>query len=248
MPESTEPNPLLHFEFRIPFDKIKAEHIEPAIAELLRDARERLDALIADPAPRTFENTMRPLDQLTERLEFAMGIVRHLEGVVTTPELRAAHNAVQPEVSAFYSSLPLNEKLWRVIKSYAATEDAQGLQGTRRRFLKKTIDSFRRHGAELDPPGKVRLSEIDVELAKLTTKFSENVLDATNDFELVINDESKLAGLPPTAIAAARASAASKSLPEGNWRFTLQAPSYVPLLTYLDDQSIRQQVYRANAV
>src|SRR5437763_5988438 len=138
MSESIPANPLLHFEFRIPFDKIKSEHVEPAIAELLRDARARLDALIADPAPHTFENTMLALDQLTERLEYAMGIVRHLEGVVTTPEMRAAHNAVQPEVSAFYSSLPLNEKLWQAIQAYATTEEAKGLQGTRGRFLKKT--------------------------------------------------------------------------------------------------------------
>jgi oligopeptidase A len=248
MSEPTAANPLLHFEFRIPFDQIKAEHIEPAIAELLADARNRLNALIEDPAPRTFENTMRALDELTERLEYAMGIVRHLEGVVTTPELRAAHNAVQPEVSAFYSSLPLNEKLWQVIQSYAKTDEAKGLKGTHQRFLKKTVDSFRRHGAELDPAGKARLSEIDVELAKLTTKFAENVLDSTNEFELIVEDESKLAGLPPTAIAAARANAASKNLPEGNWRFTLQAPSYVPLLTYLDDGSIRQHVYHASSV
>src|SRR5438132_1580829 len=138
MSESTEVNPLLHFEFRIPFDQIKAEQIEPAITELLRDARERLDALIADLADRTFENTMRALDQLTERLEYAMGIVRHLEGVVTTPELRAAHNAVQPEVSAFYSSLPLNERLWRVIQAYASIDEAKDLKGTRRRYLRKT--------------------------------------------------------------------------------------------------------------
>lgn len=248
MSDSTASNPLLHFEFQIPFDRIQASHIEPAIAELFKDARARLDALIADPAPRTFESTMLALDHLTEPLEYAMGIARHLEGVATTPELRAAYNAVQPAVSAFYSSLPLNPELWRVIQAYAATQDAQALKGTRKRFLKKTVDSFRRHGAELDPAGKTRLSEIDVELAKLTTKFSENVLDSTNEFELIIQDESKLAGLPPTAVAAARANAASKDLPEGNWRFTLQAPSYLPLMTYLDDTSIREEVYHAFSV
>jgi oligopeptidase A len=244
----SDSNPLLHFEFRIPFDRIEAAHVEPAVKELLSGARARLDALIADPAPRTFENTMLVLDGLTEPLEYAMGIVRHLEGVVTTPELRAAFNAVQPEVSEFYSSLPLNAELWRVVQAYAATEEAKGLSGTRHRFLKKTLESFRRHGAELDPAGKIRLSEINVELAKLTTKFGENVLDSTNEYELVIQDESKLAGLPPSAVAAARASAGSKGLPEGNWRFTLQAPSYVPLLTYLDDASIREQVYHANSI
>jgi oligopeptidase A len=242
MPE----NPLLEVRFRIPFDQIRPEQIEPAITELLRDARSRLDQLTSDPQPRTFANTMLVLDSLTERLEYAMGIVKHLEAVATTPELRAAYNAVQPEVSAFYSSLPLNEALWRTVQAYAATIDAKQLTGTRKRYLQKTIDSFRRHGAELDPEGKKKLAELDVELARLTIKYSENVLDSTNAFELVIRDEAQLAGLPESAIAAARAGAASKGIEPPAWRFTLQAPSYVALMTYLDDASIREQVYRAN--
>ena len=242
MPE----NPLLALEFLIPFDKIRQEHVEPAIVELLRDARERLDRLTSDSKPRDFANTMLVLDRLTERVEYAMGIVKHLEAVATTPELRAAYNAVQPQVSEFYSSLPLNEALWRAIKSYAGTDEAHTLTGTRRRFLKKTVDSFRRHGAELDPAGKKRMAEIDVELAKLTTKFSENVLDSTNAFELVIHEEQKLAGLPESAIAAARAGAESKGLEPPAWRFTLQAPSYLALMTYLDDAEIREHVYHAH--
>ena len=143
-------NPLLHVQFRIPFDQIRAEHVQPAAAELLRDARERLERITSCAEPRTFANTMEPLDHLTERLDFALGITRHLEAVATTPELRSAYNAVQPEVSAFYSSLPLNEPLWKAVQSYAASAEAKGLTGTRKRFLEKTIDSFRRHGAELD--------------------------------------------------------------------------------------------------
>lgn len=242
MPE----NPLLNIEFLIPFDRIRPEHVEPAIAELLRDARERLDQLASNPEPRTFANTMLVLDRLTERLEFAMGIVKHLEAVATTPELRSAYNAVQPQVSEFYSSLPLNEPLWKAIKAYAATSEARSLTGTRKRFLSKTIDNFKRHGAELPPQSKKRLAEIDVELGKLTTKFSENVLDSTNAYDLVIRDESKLAGLPESAVSAARASAAMKGLEQPAWRFTLQAPSYLALMTYLDDTEIREQVYHAN--
>ncbi len=238
-------NPLQQVKFQIPFDQIRAEHVEPAVAELLRDARGRLDRLTSDPAPRTFANTMQPLDALTERLEYAMGIARHLEAVATTPELRAAYNAVQPEVSAFYSSLPLNEKLWHAVQTYGQTAEAQQLSGARKRFLHKTIDNFRRHGAELSPEGKKRIAEIDVELSKLTIRFSENVLDSTNEFGLVIADETKLAGLPESAVAMARASAASKSLAVPSWRFTLQAPSYIALMTYLDDAGTRRQVYEA---
>ena len=241
----TTQNPLLRITFEIPFDQIRAEHVEPAIAELLTDARERLDQIAAQPAPRTFANTMELLDGLTERLDYAIGIVRHLEAVSTTPELRAAYNAAQPQVSAFYSSLPLNEPLWRAVQAYAQTDEAKSLTGARKRFLEKTIDSFRRHGAELDAAGKQRIAEIDVELSKQTIRFSENVLDSLNEFSLVIEDQGKLRGLPESALAMARASAASKGLAEPSWRFTLQAPSYIAVMTYLDDADIRRQFYEA---
>jgi len=230
-------NPLLEISFRIPFDKIQASDVEPAIDELLTDGARRLDATIASDRP------LLALDTMTERLDYAMSVVRHLESVATTPELRAAFNAVQPKVSGFYSSLPLNEGLWKAIQGYAATGEARGLTGTLRRYLTKTIDAFKRHGAELDPAGKARLKEIDVELAEITTKFSENVLDSTNAWDLVITDEAQLAGLPPSAVAAARASAESKEKP--GWRFSLQAPSYMAVMTYLDDGAIREQVWRA---
>src|ERR1700682_2757746 len=197
-------NPLLESSFRVAFDRIQPSDVEPAIDELLADAQRRLTETIASPQP------VHALDTMTERLEYAMSVVRHLESVATTPELRAAFNTVQPKVSAFYSSLPLNEGLWNAIERYAATEEARALTGTMKRFLTKTMDSFKRHGAELDPTGKARLKEIDVALAEVTTKFSENVLDSTNAFELLITEEDKLAGLPAAAIAAARASAEAK--------------------------------------
>ncbi len=246
MQSESQANPLLTVTFHIPFDRIKAEHVQPAATELLSQARERLDALAAGQGERTFDNTMHPLDCLTEPLDYAMGVVRHLEAVATYPELRAAFNAAQPEVSAFYSSIPLHGELWNTMKAFAATPEAQRLTGERRRFFTKTMDSFRRHGADLDPAGKKRLEEIDVELTRITTKFAENVLDSTNAFELVITDEAQLAGLPPTAVATARASAVRKGL-EG-WRFTLQGPDYVALMTYLDDASIRRKEYEAYAV
>ena len=215
------------------------------MAELLSDAQAQLARLTSESAQRSFHNTMEPLDALTERLDYAVGIARHLEAVATTPELRAAYNAVQPLVSAFYSSLPLNESLWQAVQAYARTEEARGLSGARKRFLEKTVDNFRRHGAELDASGKARIAEVDVELSKLTIRFSENVLDSTNEFELLIQDESKLAGLPESAVAMARESARSKGLEMPAWRFTLQAPSYVALMTYLDDAAIRAHVYEA---
>jgi len=246
MPDTLQENPLLSLPFQVPFDRIRAEHVEPAMKELLRHARQRIDALAADPEPRTFDNTLDALDRITEPLDEAMAVVRHLESVATYPALRSAYNAVQPEVSAFYSGIPLHAGLWKAVQSYSTMAEAGELSGTRRRFLIKTVDSFRRHGADLDPAGKARLEAIDIELATVTTKFSENVLDATNAFALIISDESGLAGLPPSAISAARESAVQKGLP--GWRFTLQAPSYTPVMTYLDDAGTRRQMYHAYAV
>lgn len=236
-------NPLLQIQFQVPFDQIRAEHVEPAVQQLLQEARKTQAVLSSSTGNRTFENTLLALEAMTENLDWAMGVIRHLESVATYPELRAAYNAVQPEVSLFYTNIVLDPGIWRILKEYAATEEAQSLTGVRARFLKKTLDAFRRSGADLDEAGKKRLQEIEVELAQITTKYSENVLDSTNAFELIITDESKLAGLPPSAIEAARESAKSKNL-EG-WRFTLQGPSYTAVMTYMDDRATREQIYRA---
>jgi len=237
-------NPLLQVAFLIPFDRILPEHVVPGVRTLLAQSQQKIDAIVADNSQRTYGNTMLALEQATEILDFALSVVRHLESVATTPELRAAWNTVEPEASAFYSQIPLNAGLWKQLKSFAETSEARALTGTKQRFLEKTLDSFRRHGADLDDAGKKRLEEIDVELTKITTKFSENVLDSTNAFEFVTQDEALLDGLPPSAIGAARQSAESKGL-EGSWRFTMQAPSYVPVVTYLNDASIREKFYRA---
>jgi oligopeptidase A len=239
-------NPLLSIDFQVPFDRIRAADVQPAVTELLNQARSGVEAIAAAPGERTFDNTMRALDTVSVPLDYAMAVVRHLEAVATYPELRSAYNAVQPEVSAFYSSIPLHAGLWNALKSFRGTEEGGRLAGERRRFLEKTIDAFRRHGADLDPEGKARLEEIDVELSRLTTKFSENVLDSTNAFELVLTEEKDVAGLPPTALASARQSAARKGR-EG-WRFTLQAPDYFAVTTYLDKTEIRRQLYEAYSV
>ncbi len=238
-------NPLLSINFHVPFDRIQAGHVEPGVRELIAQAQSHIDRIAGDDAPRSFDNTMLALEKSTDNLDYALAVVRHLESVATTPELRAAWNAVEPETSAFYSQIPLNDGLWKQLQRYSATADAKSLEGTRQRFLKKTLDSFRRHGAELDPAGKKRMAEIDVELTKITTKYSENVLDSTNAFELIITDEAQLAGLPPSAVDAARQSAEKKKA--AGWRFTLQGPSYIPAMTYLDDRGIRERMYRAFA-
>ncbi|HTM45732.1 MAG TPA: M3 family metallopeptidase [Polyangiaceae bacterium] len=237
-------NPLLNLGFAIPFDRIAPEHIEPAIQELLEQAEAALVRIETSNEAPSYANSLGALEAATERLERAIGVVGHLESVATTPDLRAAYNAVQPEVSAFYARIPLRPVLWQALKSFAQTDEAKQLDATHARFLKKTLDDFRRNGADLDEAGKARLQAISRELAELTNKFGQNVVDATAQFELLIEDEKSLSGLPESAIALAREDAARKG--KSGFRFTLQAPSLIPLLTYLDDGAIRRKMYHAH--
>jgi oligopeptidase A len=236
-------NPLMQLGFEIPFDEVEAVHVRPAVDALLANAQAAVDAIAESEAPRTYANTLRALEEATEQLERAMSVVDHLESVATTEALRAAYNTTRPRVSAFWSELAMNDGLYQAMRAFAATDDARALPPTEKRFLDKTLDDFRRHGAELGPEDKNKLQAIEIELTKLTTEFSQNVLDETKAFELIITDESKIAGLPDSAKQAAAENAAAKGV-EG-WRFTLHAPSMIPVLTYLDDAGIREQVWRA---
>ncbi|MFT3923008.1 MAG: M3 family metallopeptidase [Myxococcales bacterium] len=241
MPEAA--NPLLAYDFDVPFDAIAAEHVEEAVDALLTRSRARLKAITQVSGPRTYENTLGVLDGATEELEHAMAIVGHLEAVATTPALREAYNAVQPKISEFYASIPLDADLYAALKAYAATADAKGLETAKARFLSQTLDDFKRHGAELDDDRKKQLSQLSVELSKLTTQYSQNLLDATNAFELILPDTSRLGGLPESALDAAAESAKARGK-AGSYRFTLQQPSYVAIMSYADDAGLREQFYR----
>jgi len=236
-------NPLLVPVFDAPFRSIEAAHVEPAADRLIADAKTAIDAIANDSTPPTYANTLFALEAATEALEWSSTIVGHLESVATTDALRAAYNAIQPKTSAFFTSIPLNGGLYRRLVAFAATDEANALDPTRSRFLKKTLDDFRRHGAELSPEKKKELEAIDVELAEKTTKFSQNVLDATNAFELFV-DESRLGGLPPSATDAARESAKQKG--KDGYRFSLHQPSLIPVLTYADDRALRETLWRAS--
>jgi oligopeptidase A len=238
-----EANPLVTIRTPIPFGEVRVEHVRPAVRQLVDEARERIDAIARCPEPRTYANTLGALDAATEELDYASSVVQHLENVISSPELRQAWNEAQPLVSEFYSRIPLHSGLWAALKAYQTTEDAKSLTGVRARFLTKTIDSFRRHGADLDEAGKKRLAEIDVELSVVCTQFAQSVLDATAKFEYVIESEDGLAGLPAAAAAAARESAQAREMQ--GWRFTLQQPSYLAVMTYLDDDAVREHFYRA---
>jgi len=236
-------NPLLSHDFLISFDQIHTEHVVPAIREALREAEAELARLTRDPAPRTYENTMRRLDDLVEKLGRTISPASHLVMVMNTPELREAYNTVLPEFSAFFARLPLNDALWRAIRDFAGSDEAAALTGVRRRHVERTVREFVRAGADLSPEGKARVEEIQVELSQLHTRFADNTLDATNAFELLITDASQLAGLPESARRQARANARAHG--KEGWRFTLQQPSYGPFMQYAEDRALRRRMYEA---
>jgi oligopeptidase A len=238
-------NPLLLHTFRIPFDRIRTEHVVPAVRQALADAEAELAELVAPQEERTYANTLQRLDDLAERLERTLGPVSHLVTVVDSPALREAYNTVLPEFSAFYAKLPLNEALWQAVRQFAEGDEARALTGVWQRHLDKTLRGFVRAGADLPPEQKARMEQIQVELSKLHTQFSDNTLDATNAFELHITDPADLAGLPESAVAQARASAQAEG--KEGWRFTLQAPSYLPFMQYAENRELRRQMYQAYA-
>ena len=243
MDSVAETNPYLDVQHPIAFDRMQAEHVRPAVEALLAQAREDLAEIENDGSAARYDNTLGALEKMGEQLGRAMGVISHLESVATTAALREAYNEVQPLVSAFDSSIPLSSPLFARLKAFAASDEAKALDPTRARFLHKTLESFVREGAALGPDQKARLQTLNVELSELTTRFSQNVLDATNAFELVIVERERLSGLPQRVIDAAEASARERGVT--GYRFTLHEPSLTPILTYLDDASIRERVYRA---
>ena len=236
-------NPLLNLSFEIPWPALRPEHVEPAFDMLITRAREAVKAIGGSEGPYSFANTLGALDHATRAIEEAATVVGHLEAVRTSDELRKAWQATRPKLSAFYSSIPTDAGLYRVLGAFAQTDEAKQMSAARKRLLDKTLREFRRHGAELDDAGKARLSELDVALSEVTMKFSEHVLDGTTAFHLDVEDEARVAGLPEHARAAARDEAKRAGVP--GYRFTLHAPSLMPALTYLDDAPLRETLWRA---
>ncbi len=251
MPALTEPgaqastNPLLDPGHRVPFDRIGTEHFVPAVRQALAWAHEELAALKADDEASTFDAVVGRLTRLVEWPGRVFGLVRHLNDTMNSPESRAAYNEVLPEYTAFMSGLTTDLGLWSVVKRYAASPDAASLDPLRARDLRKTVEEFRRAGADLPEEQRARAEAIKVELAKLSTRFSENVLDATNAFELVLTGEERLGGLPEGVLRRAAADAEAHGLPQGSYRFCLQAPSYVPFMKHAEDRELRRQLYEA---
>ncbi|NMF99007.1 M3 family metallopeptidase [Aromatoleum toluolicum] len=239
------PNPLLDFTSLPRFDEIRPEHVAPAIRQLIDENRALIADLIADPAPPTWANFVTPLTEEGERLGRAWGVVGHLHSVMDVPEWREAYNALLPEVSSFYADVGQNLELFEKFRQLFNSAEYDQLPPVRRRIIDHELRDFRLSGAELPDTDKPRFKAIQEEMSALAAKFSENLLDATNAHAEWITDEAELAGLPDDAIDAARAAAERDGQP--GWKFTLQMPSYLPVLQYADSQALRERMYRAYA-
>ncbi|MCT8286670.1 M3 family metallopeptidase [Xanthomonas translucens pv. translucens] len=238
-------NPLLDFSGLPRFDAIQPEHIGPAIDTLLA-AAEAAVAHAEQVAPVRWDSFVVPLDDATERLWRAWGQVNHLQGVVNTPALREAYNTNLPKLTRFSSALGQNLALFAQYRALAATPEAAGDDAARRKVLDNALRDFRLGGAELGDADKQRFAAIQEELSALSAKFSQNVLDATDAWSLLIDEPSRLAGLPDDVVAAARAAADKDG--QAGWKLTLQMPCYLPVQMYAEDRALRETLYRANAI
>lgn len=243
-------HPFLADDFHVRWSTLVATAIEPDIRHALKVAKENIDAIASqDPATATYESTFGALEDATELLDRGWGRLNHLDSVCDHPEQRAGLNAMLPEVSEFYSSIPLNAELWSILHAFGTSAAVDELDAVRKRFVAETMLDFVQAGADLPPKQKEEVAALQAELSKVTKKYAEHVLDSTNAWEMVIDDESKLAGLPESAKAAALANAKAKGLGTAEkpvWRFTLQFPSMFPVMQHLDDDDIRRQVWEAS--
>lgn len=243
-------HPFLDSDFQVRWSQHTPEHIAPDIELALTRAEAAISAIASqDPERLTYDNTFLALERATEELNFAWGKVTHLQSVADSPAIREAHNAMLPKVSAFFAKIPLNAELWKRLKVFSDSVEGKSLKGIHARLIEETGASFRLAGADLPEAQRARLEALQSELAQLTQKYSENVLDATNAWQHLVEDESKLKGLPEHAKAAARANAERKGLgsPEKPvWRFTLHGPSIEPVMTYAEDEELRKEVWAAS--
>ena len=235
-------NPLLDFSGLPRFGELKPEHVAPAVDALLAEGRATIERVLR--APETWDAFVAPLEDANERIGRAWGQVSHLHAVLDSPELREAYNANLPKLTQYWTELGQNQHLFEKYKALGASPDYVTLSSARRRIVDNALRDFRLGGAELAPEKKARYAEIQEELARLGSRFSENLLDATKAFSIVV-DESRISGIPEDVLAAAREAAEREG--KRGWKFTLHAPSYMPVMQYADDRSLRQTMYRESA-
>ncbi len=236
-------NPLLDCSGLPRFAEFKPELVAPAIDTLLAQCRETVARVTASETPVTWDACVQPLIDANERLGRAWGQTAHLNAVVSTPALRDAYNAALPKVTQYWTELGQNQALYERYKALASSAEHERLSAPRRRIIENELRDFRLGGAELPPEQKARFREVRERLAQLTSRFSDNLLDATDAFAHFETDPSRVAGIPEDVLAAARK--AAEGAGQQGWKFTLQMPCYLPVMQYASDRSLRQLLYRA---
>jgi oligopeptidase A len=236
-------NPLLDFSGLPRFAEFRPEYVTPAIDQLLADCRAAVSRAEAAETPAEWDAFVAPLDDANEKLGRAWGQVSHLHSVMDSPELREVYNANLPKITVYYAELGQNEALFAKFKALKASPGYAALSDARKKIVENELRDFRLGGAELPADRKARFMQVQEALAQLSAKFEENLLDATNDYALFVDDAGELAGVPDDVLAMMKAAAETDG--RTGWKITLHMPSYLPVMQYADNRGLREQVYRA---
>lgn len=232
-------------QFGMPaFDKIAFEDYKPAFLKGMEEQAKEIDSIVNNPDAPTFENTIVALDNSGSLLARVSNVFYGLKGAETNDSIQKLANELSPLLSEHSDNISLNDKLFTRIKAVYDDSLNQNLNVEQKKLLTDYYKNFVRSGIMLDDSAKNRLREINKELSALTLKFGENLLNETNGYKLVIDNEKDLAGLPEGVKAAAAETAKSEGQ-EGKWIFTLQKPSWLPFLQYADNRDLREKLYKA---
>ncbi|NJO44072.1 MAG: M3 family metallopeptidase [Cyanobacteria bacterium RU_5_0] len=246
---ATTANPLLIGKGLPPFEHIWPDHVVPAVTQLLAELEEQLTQLEATVTP-TWDGLVKPLEQIEERISWSWGIISHLMGVKNSPELRQAYETMQPEVVKFWNRLSQSQPIYEGFKALRHSETWDRLEESQKRIVESAIRDAELSGVGLTGEAKERFNAIQLELAELSTRFSNNVLDATKAFSLTLTQLEEVEGLPPSLLAltaqAARSAGEETATSEvGPWRITLDIPSYLPFMQHSRRRDLRENLYRA---
>ncbi len=236
-------NPLLDLSGLPRFGEIKPEHVQPALEQLLTDLQWRREQLFKTVAAFDWDSFVQPMEDMDEQLHRLWSPVSHLNAVMNNDELREAYNACLPLLSEYGTELAQDERVYRAYRQVASSSEFSSLTAAQQKIVNNALRDFRLAGAELNDDDKKSFKANQKRLAELSSKFSENVLDATNAWEMIVSDQQQLNGLPEFSIDMARQSAEQAG--KSGWRFTLDGPSYMALMTYADSSELRQQMYHA---
>ncbi|MGY3870104.1 oligopeptidase A [Aeromonas crassostreae] len=236
-------NPLLTMDSLPLFSRIQPEHVQPAVVQAIADSKQKIQDVLAQSGPHTWDSLIAPLEEVNDRLARIWSPVSHLNAVQNSEALRAAHDACLPLLSEFQTYVGQHEGLYEAYSELAQSDDFPRLGGAQRKEIENTLRDFRLSGIGLPAEQKQRYGEIQARLSELASRFSNNVLDATMSWSKLVTDEAELAGLPASAKAAARQLAEQKG--KEGWLFTLDIPSYLPVMMYADNRALREELYGA---